>query len=174
MRLVCRRVVVCGQTDIDLTGQIVWPGATFLARYLLHVRHRIAGHPVLEMGAGTGLCGLLCSQFASKVVLTDGIAEIVTLLQANLKYASPSCVDGVSAMALDWGSEEAHAALRAAHPQPFRIIIGADVLYPFFEGAIALLFQSLKVSRGLGAACRAGGGLELKVDWVCRVWRWVR
>jgi hypothetical protein len=134
------------QTDIDLTGQIVWPGATFLGWYLVHMQHNIIGRPVLEMGAGTGLCGLLCSQWASEIVLTDGIADIVTLLKSNLKYAAPSCpVDKVSAMALDWGSEEAHAALRAAHPEPFRVIIGADVLYPFFEGAIALLFQSLKV-----------------------------
>ncbi len=128
-------------TDIDLTGQIVWPGATFLAwcvagasvataeavdgmgslplqlsglssrterphpapplvgrtascsfcmpmsaawacalapmawlglllvcaRYLVGIRSKLAGQRILEVGAGTGLCGLLCSQFASEV-----------------------------------------------------------------------------------------------------------
>lgn len=131
-------------TDIDLTGQIVWPGATFLAWYLVGIRSKLAGQRILEVGAGTGLCGLLCSQFASEVLLTDGIAEIVTLLEANIpKYASPSC-PLVTAQQFDWGEENA-SRLQAAHLPPFKIIIGADVLYPFFEGAIALLFQSLKV-----------------------------
>lgn len=56
-------------TDI---GSRIWQGSLVCARVLLQYTCRIAGAKVLELGAGTGLCGLLAADMgARQVVITD-------------------------------------------------------------------------------------------------------
>ena len=54
----------------------IWPGAQFLVRYFTEEpegRALTAGTPpfVLELGSGTGLCGLVLAALGCPVVLTD-------------------------------------------------------------------------------------------------------
>lgn len=129
-------IVLLLQTDLDQTGQIIWPGATFLGWYLVHARDRLAGQVVIELGAGAGLCGLLASQMAAEVVLTDGIDEVVELLERNA--AAYGGTASISVRKLEWGVPESHGALR------FHVIIGADVVFAFFPNSISLLFEAVK------------------------------
>ncbi|KAJ7964964.1 Protein N-lysine methyltransferase [Quillaja saponaria] len=57
-------------TDFDLTGQLVWPGATLLNDYLSKNNEMLKGCSVIELGSGVGVTGILCSRFCHKVVLT--------------------------------------------------------------------------------------------------------
>lgn len=130
-------------TELDLTGQIIWPGAQFLSWYLVAFSDLLAGQVVLELGSGAGLTGLLCTQLAKEVILTDGIPEIVTLLEANAaKYGSPAAT--VSVRQLEWGVEASHKALLDSYPDRFRVVIGADVVFAFFPDSISYLFEAVK------------------------------
>lgn len=56
----------------DLLGLDVWPGALSLCNYLATHPHMLGKRCVLELGAGTGLPGLLAAKLgAQEVLLTD-------------------------------------------------------------------------------------------------------
>ena len=60
----------------DDTGLAVWDGAVVLAKYIEHLEGQgqciVRGRRVLELGCGTGLCGIACAMMgAQSVVLSD-------------------------------------------------------------------------------------------------------
>lgn len=60
------------QQPSDLLGLDVWPGALSLCNYLATHPHMVSKRCVLELGAGTGLPGLLAAKLgAQEVLLTD-------------------------------------------------------------------------------------------------------
>ena len=55
------------------TGGRVWHCAPVLCRWMREAAAALSGAAVLELGSGTGACGLYAAgAFASRVVLTDG------------------------------------------------------------------------------------------------------
>jgi predicted nicotinamide N-methyase len=83
-------------TDVDLTGQIVWPVSILLSHYLASARggRRVEQGHVVELGAGTGLPGLVAAHCgADQVVVTDGNDLVVDLLQRNIVTASQCHTD---------------------------------------------------------------------------------
>jgi len=86
-------------------GLYVWPSSIFLAAYLHTIREHIAGKNVLEIGAGTGLPGILCAKLgATSVSLTDTGANSKVL--ENLRTVSrENKVDDVcKVQELCWGT----------------------------------------------------------------------
>ena len=68
----------------ERTGGSVYYAATFLCEYLLSIRHEFKHKCVIELGAGTGLCGLLLYHLKAKqVVLTDCDLENMKLLNSS-------------------------------------------------------------------------------------------
>jgi predicted nicotinamide N-methyase len=122
-------------TDYDLTGQVIWPGATVLAEYLLTHSSIIQGKTVLELGAGTGLTGLFISHLTYWVILTDGNEIVMNVLSKNVEFARGKC----SAVQVEWGKE---ALEREGYPGKYEVIIGADVVY--WEDSIEPLYHTVK------------------------------
>lgn len=60
------------RTKIALVGLQVWRGALLLGDWLIHLGRsgHLAGHSVLELGAGTGLTSFVAALYAHKVVCT--------------------------------------------------------------------------------------------------------
>lgn len=126
-------------TDYDLTGQVIWPGATVLADYLLIHSLDVAGKTVLELGAGTGLTGLFISHLSEWVILSDGNDIVMNVLHKNSQLARGKC----SVSKIDWGTENMLSDLeRNELPCKYDIIIGADVVY--WEDSILPLFTTIK------------------------------
>ncbi|EGR27869.1 s-adenosylmethionine-dependent methyltransferase, putative [Ichthyophthirius multifiliis] len=67
-------------TDWDLTGQIVWRAAEQLAEFIVDNKEAFKNKTCLELGAGVGLSGLVCSQYAKQVYITDA-----TRVRAGIK-----------------------------------------------------------------------------------------
>ena len=121
-------------TDIHETGMVLWPVSRYLCWYLLSVCDcgdegqrmnwkTLKGKSVIELGSGTGLCGLMlsCMGTCESVLLTDGEDIVMDVLTANCaKRAEKS----TTAELLRWG-KDCTASLEKRH---FDIIIGADVL----------------------------------------------
>lgn len=150
-------------TDFDLTGQILWLVSRVMAHHFAATDGAgVRGKVVLEIGAGAGLVGLCCTQWARACVLSDYEDEVLTLLKRNQKHCYPSC--RVIVAPLSWGEEESHVRALAladglrAHDtlsnvmdeipvgySGFDTIVGADVVYwsqsvaPLMASAAALL-----------------------------------
>ena len=77
-------------------GGVVWEAATATLAHLeaTYGDCALQGQRVLELGAGTGLCGLACAALgASHVTLTD-LPSALPLLRANAESsAHASCVE---------------------------------------------------------------------------------
>lgn len=94
----------------------VWPCAAMLCRWLAQHEAEIRGSSVLELGAGTGVCGLYAAGLgASRVLLTDGayVSEACReLCQHNIDANRPLCNSAQIELApLVWGDDAAVQAL---------------------------------------------------------------
>lgn len=80
-----------------------------------------ASSTVLELGSGTGLCGIVAAKLgAQELVLTD-FQELVPLLQRNA--ALNGVADVTTVMALDWRDESLPAGL----PSRIDVLLGSDI-----------------------------------------------
>uniref|UniRef100_A0A060TCS6 ARAD1D01936p n=1 Tax=Blastobotrys adeninivorans TaxID=409370 RepID=A0A060TCS6_BLAAD len=104
------------------TGHRTWEAALALADYILRHDNSKAPSQVVELGAGTGLVGLVsATKYSSQVIVTDGDDQVVSCLKGNINlnsWAQPL----VKAQPLVWGTD--HAIVH--HDQ---IVVCADVTY---------------------------------------------
>jgi methyltransferase-like protein 23 len=114
-------------------GVMLWPASIALA-------HEIASRPftgkrVLELGAGTGLPGIVAASLGAEVVQTDRQSLVLHVCRMN---AERNHVSGIEHRAADWTAWEDGAA--------YDCILGSDVLYAdslhphlrrIFEGNLA-------------------------------------
>ena len=143
------------------TGGRVWHSAPVMCRWLATLAAQIRGASVIELGCGTGACGIFCAALgASRVVLTDGGAEpLLELAARNLRVARATDAQVASCAAevqrLGWGCEE-----RLVPASGFHWIIGSDVIYdPAVHADLCRTLQTLLRRRSGrrvgadGAAC---------------------
>lgn len=98
-------------------GLVLWPAAIALA-------HEVASRPmeglsVLELGAGTGLPGIVAATLGARVVQTDRHALALGLAKRNAdRNAVPTTIGYLTA---DWSAWD--------HRRTYDFIFGADILY---------------------------------------------
>jgi predicted nicotinamide N-methyase len=132
-------------TDFDLTGQLVWPGAVLLNKYISKNSEILQGHSIIELGSGVGITGILCSRFCREIVLTDHNDEVLKILQKNIAlHGSPenSTCGGLSAEKLDWGNSDQLNHILQAHVGGVDLVLGADIC--FQQSSIPLLFDTVE------------------------------
>ena len=102
----------------------------------------LQGHNVLELGSGGGVGGILAKMLgAENMVMTDGDAEVVDLLQKNVVENAIEA----SVHSLWWGDQESMQQFTTDFPEKFNRLIAGDVLYKqsllelFFTTVAALL-----------------------------------
>ncbi|CAM9446352.1 unnamed protein product [Scytosiphon promiscuus] len=70
------------EQDVADVGSIVWDAEIVLAHYLDQAYgYRLSGMRVLELGAGTGLAGIVAARLGASVVLTDQSKLLPTLIK---------------------------------------------------------------------------------------------
>jgi predicted nicotinamide N-methyase len=124
-------------TDYDLTGQILWPAAEYLSKYIIDNPTIFKDQLVLELGSGVGLSGLISSIYAKKAYLTDGNDTVIELLEKNRVFAKK---ENVFVKKLLWGKENTLDLLKEI--DDIDIVIGTDVL--FWPDSIKPLVETLK------------------------------
>lgn len=101
-----------GQIDSQM-HLTLWPAATELCHQAIPFLHPSTS--VLELGAGTGLVGILASKTSNQVSITDGNSESVNLISENIKLNNSPA----SAFQLEWG----------VPTKSFDLILCSDVVY---------------------------------------------
>ncbi|KAJ7895183.1 hypothetical protein B0H14DRAFT_2681547 [Mycena olivaceomarginata] len=161
--------------DIASVGAQTWGGACVLSEL-------IASHPAdfgllpartlraLELGAGTGLAGLMLAKVAQsmdvgvEVVSTDFYPSVLANLAGNIAVAFPfptqdqdqqhsSASISVSSHFLDWSALPSHGdESEPPLDAPFDVILGADVVYepdhtPWIHACVSRFLRRDKTSQ---------------------------
>jgi predicted nicotinamide N-methyase len=107
-----------GQVGI---GGMVWDASLILAKFIAQNKLEIFSRvkTVLEVGSGTGICGLACAMLEPKtrVTLSDLYSHLA-LIQTNIDINNLS---NVSCCEIDW--------FKPQNTGKFDLIIGTDVVY---------------------------------------------
>jgi len=147
----CSRDTVTGNImrSFQPCGCRLWPSAKVLTAYMTKNPQVVRNKLILELGSGSGLCGIMAWQLqAKRVVLTDGNIHALKLLRHNaalnqLRLASQNETSsapnmknntGLHVHNLGWNSKVDIKLLLAAHPEAadiggFQTIIASDCLY---------------------------------------------
>ncbi len=97
-------------------GSVLWPAAIALAHAL--AARDIAGKRILELGAGTGLPGIVAASLGARVVQTDRQNLVLHVCKLN---AARNGVTTIEHRIADWTTWE--------DAERYDLIIGSDILY---------------------------------------------
>ncbi|KAL5015334.1 hypothetical protein ScPMuIL_009604 [Solemya velum] len=148
-REIVRNDEVClkiNQCEIGDVGCVVWDAAIVLAKYLetkdFDCGKKWKGARVVELGAGTGILGIMCASLGADVIITD-LPEFLPLMQCNIKENIKKISGRISAEELTWGKGKMDVS--------FDFILVADCIYydeslePLVETIRSLCSQSSTV-----------------------------
>lgn len=106
----------------DNLGVLTWGASLVLARHIVAESSHFARRRVIELGAGTGLCGIVAAKVGASAEVTD-LPDIVPNLARNV------LLNNVTARAyvLDWAQPEAAADLH--RDGSYDLAVVSDPLY---------------------------------------------
>ncbi|KAJ3584755.1 hypothetical protein NHX12_015250 [Muraenolepis orangiensis] len=113
---------------------VVWDAAVVLCLYLEMGQVEVSGRQVLELGAGTGLVGIVAALLGAQVTLTDR-APALALLSANAA-ANVAADRAVTVSELTWGE-----GLERFPAGGYSVVLGADIVY--LEDTFPALLRTL-------------------------------
>ncbi|KAF1371864.1 hypothetical protein PFLUV_G00273780 [Perca fluviatilis] len=116
---------------------VVWDAAVVMCMYLEMGKVELKGKGVIELGAGTGLVGIVAALLGAKVTITDR-EPALDFLSANVKANVPPDSQGsVVVSELTWGE-----GLERYPAGGFDVVLGADIVY--LEDTFVPLLQTLE------------------------------
>ncbi|MCB0080062.1 MAG: 50S ribosomal protein L11 methyltransferase [Caldilineaceae bacterium] len=99
-------------------GFLLWESAVALAAWLAEDPQAVTGKPVLELGAGVGLAGLMAQHLGAELWQTDHRADVLQLAQENARQNGVALPQQFVADWRNW-----------THAAQYELILGADILY---------------------------------------------
>jgi predicted nicotinamide N-methyase len=136
------KLMVMHAQDKEVSGRKIWCGSLVVAEYLMRNASFVRDNIVVELGAGTGLLGMLAARLgAAYVYLSDHDTK-------SLQHMRNDCLSNniiADIILLDWFTSD--ISMISNETAPLRIIAG-DVLYknnlivPFMETTKKLLKRS--------------------------------
>lgn len=107
-----------GDVDRLPYGLVLWPSAIALAHDVATRRDALVGARVLELGAGTGLPGIVASALGARVTQSDRHEAALSLCRRN---GARNHVTGIEYRADDW--------VHWRDTTRYECIVGADIIY---------------------------------------------
>ncbi|XP_061571396.1 protein N-lysine methyltransferase METTL21A [Cololabis saira] len=126
------------QQDWEKSGvaAVVWDAAVVLCMYLELGKVELEGKRVIELGAGTGLAGIVAVLLGAHVTITDR-EPALELLSANVRTNLPQHLhESVVVSELTWGER-----LDRYPSGGFHLVLGADIVY--LEDTFPALLRTL-------------------------------
>ena len=97
-------------------GIVLWPSAIALAHEV--ASRELAGTRVLELGAGTGLPGIVAASLGARVVQTDRQRLVIHVCKLNAERNGVTTIEHRTADWTEWSDTER-----------YDVILGSDILY---------------------------------------------
>ena len=150
-------------------GLALWPASIALAHELVSRAAELRGGRVLELGAGTGLAGIVAATYGASVVQTDRLEEALASGRMNAERNGVRSIEHRLADWTEWTDTER-----------YDLILGGDVIYaprlqPFlraiFETNLAPAGRLLLADPFRSASIRLLEAMELD-GWVVRMTKW--
>ena len=150
-------------------GLALWPASIALAHELVSRAPELRGRRVLELGAGTGLPGIVAATYGASVVQTDRLEEALTIGRLNAERNEVRTIEHRLADWTEWTDIER-----------YDLILGGDVIYaPRLQPFLRAIFDTNLAPGGrllLGdpfrsASIRLLEAMELD-GWVVRMTKW--
>lgn len=115
---------------------VVWDAAVVLCTYLETGDVDLRGRSVIELGAGTGLLGIVAALLGAQVTITDR-EPALAFLKSNVQANLPEDIQSrATVKELTWGQN-----LTGFSAGGYDFILGADIVY--LEETFAALLQTL-------------------------------
>lgn len=99
-------------------GVALWPSAIALAHEIAARAHEFRGRSALELGAGTGLPGIVAASLGARVVQSDGHEVALSLCRRNGERNGARGIEYRRASWSEWDD-----------PARYDWILGSDILY---------------------------------------------
>jgi methyltransferase-like protein 23 len=113
-------------------GLALWPASIALAHELVSRASELRGRRILELGAGTGLPGIVAATYGAHVVQTDRLDEALTIGRLN---AERNGIRSIEHRLADWTTW--------TDTQRYDLILGADVIYaPRLQPSLRTIFDT--------------------------------
>lgn len=148
---------------IEISGQKLWCGSLGVIEYLQSFPDFVVGKTVVELGAGTGVLGMLCERLgASMVTLTD---HDTTSIKHMREDVARNEISNTHVDVLDWFNPAIppHLLSQSDEGPQFQLrIVAGDVLYksvlldPFFTTVNQLFSLPIEAQFILCHVPRAG------------------
>ncbi|XP_053386773.1 protein N-lysine methyltransferase METTL21A-like [Mercenaria mercenaria] len=147
----CDRDIVIKQDWSGLgVAAVVWDAAEVLSEYLENSADIVKDKTVIELGAGTGLVGIVASLLGAKTTITDR-EEVLQYLQTTVKSNLPGAIyKNTQILPLDWTRD-----LDKFHTT-YDVILGADIVYieEVFDDLLSTLIQLSNKETVILLSCR--------------------
>ncbi|XP_063717048.1 protein N-lysine methyltransferase METTL21A-like [Symsagittifera roscoffensis] len=115
--------------DWDAVGVagVVWESAEILSIYFSKYPGLVRNKRVLELGAGTGLCSIVCKHLGAEQVIATDRKSVIHALKENveLNFSDVNSSDSVVVNILDWTEIDTKWEMTFSPD----IILGADLVY---------------------------------------------
>lgn len=98
---------VLGHAEADGTNVRLWPAALVFGRYLCAHPELVRGKRVIELGAGTGVAGLICAALGARHVTITDVPEALRLIRTNVEQNGTWLESSrVTIAPCTWGDED--------------------------------------------------------------------
>lgn len=133
-------------SDADGTHRKIWPASLLFGAYLAEHAHLVAGKRVVELGAGSGVAGIVCAALGAQHVCLTDVPCALQLIRSNVarneRYAARCAVAPCR-----WGDEADIASLVSG--APFDVIVASELVYKQSEQTFKELVDTMAaLSRG--------------------------
>ncbi|XP_061745646.1 protein N-lysine methyltransferase METTL21A [Nerophis ophidion] len=116
---------------------VVWDAAVVMCVYLELSQVELRGKVAIELGAGTGLVGIVAALLGAKVTITDR-KPALDFLSANVKgNLPPDLQESAVVSELSWGDN-----LDRYPAEGYDLVLGADIVY--LEDTFVPLMETLQ------------------------------
>ncbi|HEX2718030.1 MAG TPA: methyltransferase domain-containing protein [Gemmatimonadaceae bacterium] len=106
------------EKERTLFGLSLWPAAIALAHDLVARGRELRGKRIIELGAGTGLPGIVAATYGARVVQTDRQEDALKICREN---GALNRAAGIEYRVADWATWD--------DTTRYDFVIGADILY---------------------------------------------
>ena len=108
-------------------GSFCWDAAFILGEHVISCHNEWTENTtVLELGAGTGLCGLMLAKATNAHVTITDLPELVGLMQDNIRRNFASNAN-IEPRTLRWGVKEDYG------DKPCDVIVGGDIVASLYD-----------------------------------------